>query len=56
MNENNIVKLQKWLFIIWSAQNKDDMSLGGYYVLGALTLVNPNAAALPWFFQSVTYF
>jgi len=33
------------------------MALGAYYVLGALTLVNPNAAAaLPWLFQSVAYF
>jgi len=35
----------------------DSKSLGAYYVLGALTLVNENAAAsLPWLFQSVSYF
>jgi hypothetical protein len=32
-------------------------SLGAYYVLAALTLVNEEAAiALPWLFQSVSYF
>lgn len=36
--------------------DRDCKSLGAYYVLGALTLVNPNAAsALPWLFQSVSY-
>ena len=31
-------------------------SLGAYYVLGALTMVNTDAAAsLPWLFQSVSY-
>ena len=34
----------------------DNKSLGAYYVLGALTLVNENAAAsLPWLYQSVSY-
>lgn len=37
--------------------DKDSKSLGAYYVLGALTLVNQDAAtALPWLFQSVSYF
>jgi hypothetical protein len=37
--------------------DKDSKSLGAYYVLGALTLVNPDAAtSLPWLFQSVSYF
>jgi hypothetical protein len=37
--------------------DKDSKSLGAYYVLGALTLVNQEAAmALPWLFQSVSYF
>ena len=37
--------------------DKDNKSLGAYYVLGALTLVNENAAAsLPWLYQSVSYF
>jgi hypothetical protein len=35
----------------------DSKSLGAYYILGALTLVNENAAnAYPWLFQSFNYF
>jgi hypothetical protein len=35
----------------------DSKSLGAYYVLGSLTLVNQEAAtSLPWLFQSVSYF
>ena len=34
----------------------DSKCLGAYYVLGALTLVNMNAAiSLPWLYQSVSY-
>ena len=37
--------------------NADSKSLGAYYVLSALTLVNENAAAsLPWLYQSVAVF
>jgi len=37
-----------------SGVDNDSKSLGAYYVLGALTLVNTEAAtALPWLFQSV---
>jgi hypothetical protein len=37
--------------------DRDSKSLGAYYVLGALTLVNQNAAfSLPWLFQSFSYF
>jgi hypothetical protein len=37
--------------------DKDSKSLGAYYVLGSLTLVNPDTAtALPWLFQSFAYF
>lgn len=36
--------------------NSDSKSLGAYYVLAALTLVNESAAAaLPWLYQSVVY-
>jgi hypothetical protein len=36
--------------------NTDSKSLGAYYVLAALTLVNETAAAsLPWLYQSVVY-
>lgn len=37
--------------------DKDSKSLGAYYVLGSLTLVNESAAtSLPWLFQSFSYF
>jgi hypothetical protein len=37
--------------------NRDSKSLGAYYILGALTLVNENAAiAYPWLFQSFGHF
>lgn len=40
-----------------SGIDKDSKALGAYYVLGALTLVNEDAAtSLPWLFQSVNYF
>jgi hypothetical protein len=40
-----------------SGSDKDSKSLGAYYVLGCLTLVNQEAAtSLPWLFQSVSYF
>ena len=40
-----------------SGTDKDSKTLGAYYVLGALTLVNNEAAtSLPWLFQSVNYF
>ena len=36
--------------------NKDSKCLGAYYVLGALTLVNNDAAtSLPWLYQAVCY-
>jgi hypothetical protein len=38
-----------------SGIDNDSKSLGAYYVLGALTLVNDEAAmSLPWLFQSVS--
>ena len=37
--------------------DSDSKSLGAYYILGALTLVNDLAAiSLPWLFQSVSHF
>jgi hypothetical protein len=36
--------------------NRDMQTLGAYYILGALTLVNETAAeALPWLYQSLIY-
>ncbi len=43
--------------LVNSGIDKDSKTLGAYYVLGALTLVNSDAAtSLPWLFQSVNYF
>ena len=43
--------------LVNSGSDKDSKSLGAYYVLGGLTLVNQEAASsLPWLFQSVNYF
>jgi hypothetical protein len=40
-----------------SGIDQDSKALGSYYVLGALTLVNESAAeALPWLFQSFSYY
>jgi hypothetical protein len=40
-----------------SGINNDSKALGAYYVLGALTLVNNDAAiSLPWLFQSFSHF
>lgn len=40
-----------------SGIDQDSKALGSYYVLGALTLVNETAAgALPWLFQSFSYY
>jgi hypothetical protein len=40
-----------------SGIDNDSKSLGAYYVLGALTIVNTQAAAaFPWLFQSFAYF
>jgi hypothetical protein len=42
--------------IVNSGIDRDSKSLGAYYVLGALTLVNSDAAiAIPWLFQSFSY-
>jgi hypothetical protein len=43
--------------IVNSGVDRDSKSLGAYYVLGALTLVNSDAAlSIPWLFQSFSYF
>jgi hypothetical protein len=57
-NINNVKKtvievLEKF---VNSGIDADSKSLGAYYVLAALTLVNENAStSLPWLFQSVSY-
>jgi len=61
-NETNIINIKKNVLdilekLVNSGVDKDNKSLGAYYVLGALTLVNNNAAtSLPWLFQSVSHF
>ena len=60
--ETNMSNVQKAVLevlekIVNTGVNVDSKSLGSYYVLGALTLVNESTAtALPWLFQSVSYF
>jgi hypothetical protein len=54
IRKNILVVLEK---MINSAVDRDNRSLGAYYVLAALTLVNTDASnALPWLYQSVAYF
>lgn len=60
--EENLWNVRKVLLecmekMVNSGIDKDSKALGAYYVLGALTLVNTEAAtSLPWLFQSVNYF
>jgi hypothetical protein len=60
--EENLWNIKKVLIgvmekMINSGVDRDSKALGAYYVLGALTLVNSEAAtSLPWLFQSVNYF
>ena len=62
ITEENLWNVKKVLLdiidiLINSGVDKDSKALGAYYVLGALTLVNSEAAtSLPWLFQSVNYF
>lgn len=60
--ELNITNVRKVVLevlekLVNTGVDNDSKSLGAYYVLGALTLVNQEAAtSLPWLFQSVNYF
>ena len=60
--EQNVWNIKKVLLEVMnkfvnSGVDKDSKALGAYYVLGAITLVNSEAAtSLPWLFQSVNYF
>lgn len=43
--------------IVNGGVDRDSKALGAYYILGALTLVNPDAATnIPWLYQSFSYF
>jgi hypothetical protein len=61
-SETNLLKIKQTILKILekfvnSGIDLDSKTLGCYYVLGALTLVNNNAAdSLPWLFQSFNYF
>jgi len=60
--EANIFNVKKVILEVMekfvnSGIDKDSKTLGAYYVLGSLTLVNSEAAtSLPWLFQSFAYF
>jgi hypothetical protein len=61
-NEPNMCNVKKVILevlekFVNSGVDADSRTLGAYYVLGALTLVNEDAAtSLPWLFQSLNYF
>ena len=61
-NESNVDNLKKIILevmekMVNNGVDNDNKSLGAYYVLAGLTLVNTDAAnSLPWLFQSVSYF
>jgi hypothetical protein len=62
VNEQNLWNIKKVMLEIMEKLvncgiDRDNKALGAYYVLGALTLVNGEAAtSLPWLFQSFSYF
>jgi hypothetical protein len=62
IQEENLWNVKKVIIgilekLVNSGIDKDSKALGAYYVLGALTMVNSEAAtSLPWLFQSVNYF
>jgi hypothetical protein len=62
ITEPNLWNVKKMLLDIMEKMvncgiDRDSKALGAYYVLGALTLVNTDAAtSIPWLFQSLNYF
>lgn len=55
-NVKNVV-IEMMENFIFSGIDRDNRALGAYYVLGALTLVNADAAtSMPWLYQSFSYF
>ena len=58
ITEPNLLKVKNNLLnvmekFVFNGIDHDSKSLGAYYVLGALTLVNNDAAeSIPWLFQS----
>jgi hypothetical protein len=61
-NESDLNNVRKMVLVVLenfvnTGVDNDAKSLGAFYVLGSLTLVNGSAAlALPWLFQSMSYF
>jgi hypothetical protein len=61
LNLQNLDEMQKFIMdiiekFVNNNADRDNKSLGAYYVLGALTLVNEEAAqSLPWLYQSFNY-
>jgi hypothetical protein len=56
LKESQKVVLEIMEKMVNSGINTDSRTLGSYYVLGCLSLVNDNAAiALPWLYQSFSY-
>jgi hypothetical protein len=52
--KNRILEILKKL--VYDGINDEFRSLGAYYILASLTLVNENASnALPWLYESVSY-
>jgi hypothetical protein len=62
MNETDLLNIKNKILdvlekFVNNGIDRDSKTLGSYYVLGALTLVNESAASsLPWLFQSVSFF
>jgi hypothetical protein len=57
INNVKIVILEVLEKLVNSGVDNDSKALGSYYVLGALTIVNENAAtSLPWLFESFSHF
>jgi hypothetical protein len=60
--EQNIMNVKKVILevlekLVNNGIDKDSKSLGAYYILGSLTLVNETASlSLPWLFESFSYF
>jgi hypothetical protein len=60
--EQNTLLLKKMILgiiekLVTNGVDRDSKALGAYYILGALTMVNYEAAtALPWLYQSVAHF
>lgn len=52
--QNNSIQILE--NIVNRSVDNESRTLGGYYILGALTMVSPSAAhALPWLYESMSY-